>query len=178
MWVHALHVRDYKPANQLVSLVCISDTGKKISFQAACKRYDQYSKPELNQLVKKFGKLLAPLLTEPREQDTYSPAIRAKTPEATPAPRIEGEVLGSIDATIRGWVWCPDQPDKSFVIQILEVDRIVASGRAETYSDALRQRGIGDGGYLFEIPAPPELLDGRKLHRCGRWPQGRFLRGL
>ncbi len=67
-----------------------------------------------------------------------------------------------------GWAYSPERPDLRLDIEILCNGSVVATGRAEGFREDLRQAGIGDGRYQFQIPIAPELFDGKSHNLTAR----------
>ncbi|MDZ5460318.1 hypothetical protein [Azohydromonas lata] len=162
--VHAIHLHGYFPTQPQLSLAITADSGRKATFHTACRHHEASSQPELEQLSRNFGKLLTPLLERAAKRRASPVDFRATAISDTNAPKIEGEILSVKGSLICGWAWCPDQQERSFEIEILEAGKVVARGRADKYCESLRRRGIGDGGYLFEIELPQTMLQNGLKH--------------
>ncbi|WP_353720803.1 T9SS type A sorting domain-containing protein [Dyadobacter sp. 676] len=62
---------------------------------------------------------------------------------------------------IQGWVWDKNYPNSALTVEVYEGNTVYATGVANIYREALKTAGYGTGNYVFKIPTPPALWDGR-----------------
>ncbi|WP_162245447.1 glycosyltransferase [Methylobacterium sp. Leaf466] len=73
--------------------------------------------------------------------------------------RLDGHFEQIKTRVVHGWVFCPDLPDKTFLVEALVDGRVVASGQATTYRNDLAVFGIGDGSHGFSFALPADCFD-------------------
>jgi glycosyltransferase involved in cell wall biosynthesis len=64
------------------------------------------------------------------------------------------------DATLRGWVWRPSNPERPVDISVFVDDKFLIRITADDLRDDLRAAQIGSGAYGFTVPLPASLRDG------------------
>lgn len=74
------------------------------------------------------------------------------------APQPEGFVDLVNTEVVAGWAWCPDDPERRMVIEVVVTDDSVVTLVADTYRQDLASGGVGDGCYGF-VHHFPERLD-------------------
>ncbi|MGG7663506.1 T9SS type A sorting domain-containing protein [Dyadobacter sp. BHUBP1] len=62
---------------------------------------------------------------------------------------------------IQGWVWDKNYPNSALTVEIYEGSTVYATGTANIYREALKTAGYGTGNYVFKIPTPAALWDGK-----------------
>lgn len=62
---------------------------------------------------------------------------------------------------IQGWVWDKNYPNSALTVEIYEGNTVYATGTANVYREALKTAGYGTGKYVFKIPTPAALWDGK-----------------
>ncbi|ACT91321.1 T9SS type A sorting domain-containing protein [Dyadobacter fermentans] len=73
------------------------------------------------------------------------------------AGRFERAECGSI----QGWVWDKNNPGTSVTVEVLEGGIVHATGVANIYRESLKTSGYGSGNYVFQIPTPASIKDGK-----------------
>lgn len=79
------------------------------------------------------------------------------------------EIVGHVDEVrgdvLYGWAWRPDDPNCRLTVDVFIGDRFVGQALAHLPRPDLREAGLGDGAYGFELllaePAPPDLREVR-----------------
>lgn len=104
------------------------------------------------------------------QQSPLPGQILIKTPaelvEALPKSLIddyEGYVDGVIDGAVVGWVVNTTLPEEIVEVELLDGDRVIATGSAGRFRQDVERRRAGGGNSGFELALPYDLLDGR-LH--------------
>lgn len=77
--------------------------------------------------------------------------------------RIKGHFEGVAEGSARGWVFRPDQPTHPLKVEILDGDRVVATGLADQFRQDMLELGFGDGHHAFSIPLDAALVKSRNL---------------
>lgn len=96
---------------------------------------------------------------------TYDGAVLARGLEARrPGQRLrdsgfQGYLDAVSDATVRGWVWRPDEPEKRFDVTIYLDGRFYTRARADIFRADLVDHGIGKGDYAFSLRIPQRFRD-------------------
>lgn len=65
-----------------------------------------------------------------------------------------------IDATVRGWVWQPSNPDEPVDVSVFVDDKFLNRVTADQVREDLRAAHIGSGAYGFSVSLPAKLRDG------------------
>jgi glycosyltransferase involved in cell wall biosynthesis len=65
-----------------------------------------------------------------------------------------------IDATVRGWVWQPSEPEVLVDVSVFVDGKFLARATADDLREDLRAAQIGNGAYGFSISLPQQLRDG------------------
>lgn len=75
------------------------------------------------------------------------------------------EVIGHFDyvedGRAYGWAFAPAHPQKRLAVDIISNGEVIAHGYAENFREDLRDAGIGDGGFMFNLQLSNELFDGQ-----------------
>jgi GT2 family glycosyltransferase len=73
-------------------------------------------------------------------------------------PELEAPVLGMLDdvtqGVARGWAFDRGRPEARLLVEIWEDDRLITAGEASNLRGDLRDAGVGDGCYGFNIRMP------------------------
>ncbi len=70
---------------------------------------------------------------------------------------VEGRVTLTPSKKLRGWAWCPKQPQERLTLAIFTDDRKLFEFSATDHADILERHGKGDGNYAFDFDLPPKL---------------------
>ncbi|GGM86351.1 hypothetical protein GCM10010967_18250 [Dyadobacter beijingensis] len=62
---------------------------------------------------------------------------------------------------IQGWVWDKNYANSALTVEVYEGNTVYATGVANIYREALKTGGYGTGNYVFKIPTPAALWDGK-----------------
>jgi len=65
-----------------------------------------------------------------------------------------------VDATVRGWVWQPSNPDQPIDVAVYVDDKFMARATAEDLREDLRAAQIGNAAYGFSVALPAQLRNG------------------
>ncbi|WP_031529586.1 T9SS type A sorting domain-containing protein, partial [Dyadobacter crusticola] len=102
---------------------------------------------------------------------THSLSVRIKGPGTvlTGSPKSVNCALpasygGGFDflscATIKGWAWDKNYPDKTLTVEIMEGSTIFGTVTASLYREDIKNKGYGTGNYGFNLSTPSVLKDG------------------
>lgn len=72
---------------------------------------------------------------------------------------FQGYLDAVSDATVRGWVWRPQEPERRFDVSIYLDGRFYTRTRADIFRADLADHGIGKGDYAFSLRIPQRFRD-------------------
>ena len=81
-----------------------------------------------------------------------------------PPRKVRGDVNGTNQLTVRGWVFDALAPEERLTIDLVDDGTVVATARADRFRQDLLDAGIGDGAHGFEVTLPLRFADG-ETHR-------------
>ena len=83
----------------------------------------------------------------------------------------EGVVDGIEAGKLRGWAWCPSDPQQTLRIEVTQHGRLVGSALANRYRADLQHAGKRAGYCAFEVPLADALAAGEvRVHACRETP--------
>jgi|GEM_PF-1350504 len=80
------------------------------------------------------------------------------------ATTIAGCFDGVVNFQFAGWVRDDTDEEKRLEVEIVEDDKVIASGKADIFRPDLQRIGFGDGRYGFALDLPESLFD-KKEHK-------------
>ena len=84
----------------------------------------------------------------------------APDPPPTKIPSYEGMVGVNGPTVIGGWAWDTTEPKQAVRVDIYDGKQLLATVRADRFSQGLKNAGIGDGNHAFAFAVPKPLRDG------------------
>jgi hypothetical protein len=63
-------------------------------------------------------------------------------------------------ATIKGWAWDKNYPEKTLILEIIEGTRVYGTVTASLYREDIKNKGFGTGNYGFNLSTPVAMKDG------------------
>lgn len=195
--VYIAYVPWPKAPEGLLTLGCLTATGRKPVFTVDCVPLHGHDRGRVTGLLRRYGRLLAaafeavlvpshPLrlaLAASRRPRMGAPGQSSSAaPKAAPPPKVapatvRGHFDGVVDQQAHGWAFDVAQPTRRVAVEVVCGGEVVAAGVAERLRDDLQAKGIGDGRHHFRLTLSSELFDGRPHELQVRvadtgWPLG------
>ena len=118
--------------------------------------------PLFNGIVSRLVKTARPVRVDVLTADgtVLAQGLEARRPGRSPrGTGFQGYLDAVSDATVRGWVWRPAEPERRFDVTIYLDGRFYTRVRADIFRADLADHGIGKGDYAYSLRIPQRFRD-------------------